>query len=69
MADVHGELARHEHGYGDLRVLLVVYRTTTSGDVRPTEGQPVAWHTHAELLTLPLCEADRAILAGALATT
>jgi 8-oxo-dGTP diphosphatase len=61
-ADIHDELARHEHGYGDLRILLIVYRTTRTGELTPTEGQPIAWHNRHDLLALPLCEADRAIL-------
>ncbi len=63
-ADIHDEIARHEHGYGDLRILLIVYRTSRSGDLQPTEGQPIAWHTHEELLALALCDADRAILSA-----
>jgi 8-oxo-dGTP diphosphatase len=63
-ADVGPELGRHEHAYGDLTVLLVVYRATRQGEPRALDGQVIAWLEPAERTALPLCQADRAILAA-----
>lgn len=61
--EVGGELGRHEHAYGDLTVLLIVYRASRSGEPRALDGQTIGWVTAEERAALPLCEADRAILA------
>lgn len=60
--DVGAELGRHQHAYGDLTVLLIVYRARRHGEPRALDGQTVAWVSEAQRAALPLCEADRAIL-------
>lgn len=59
---VGDELGRHEHAYGDLTVLLIVYRAQRDGEPRAIDGQTIAWVTAAQRSSLRLCEADRAIL-------
>lgn len=60
--EVGTELGRHQHAYGDLTVLLIVYRARLGTAVRALDGQIVAWVDAGERSRLPLCEADRAIL-------
>ncbi len=62
--EVGAELGRHRHAYGDLTVLLVVYRAQRQGEPRALDGQTIAWVSERERRALALCEADRAILGG-----
>ena len=60
--EVDTELGRHQHAYGDLTVLLIVYKARRRGEHRPVDGQTIAWVSRAERAKLALCAADRAIL-------
>ena len=60
--EVGPEVGRHQHAYGDLTVLLIVYAARRQGDPRPLDGQIIGWVSAAERADLPLCAADRAIL-------
>lgn len=62
---VGAELGRHEHAYGDLTVLLVVYRAQRQGEPRAIDGQSIRWVTEEQRAALPLCDADRVIFARA----
>lgn len=66
--EVGAELGRHQHGYGDLTVLLVVYRARRRGEMRGLDGQRFAWVAPADLAALSVCAADHEILKCSLAT-
>lgn len=53
-----------EHDYPEMRVALDVWIVSDySGEPRGLEGQPLAWHTLADLTDIELLPADRPIVA------
>ncbi len=62
--DVQRLLLQHRHQYADIHVELSVWRAFLNGSVPvPQESQQISLVTLDELASLPLCDADVAVLA------
>ena len=61
-ADVHEEVVTTEYDYPERTVRLHFLRCDLAGPPRAVLGQEMRWVTRVELGTLPLPEADRALV-------
>ena len=61
-ADVHEEVVTTEYDYPERTVRLHFLRCDLAGPPRAVLGQEMRWVTRVELRTLPLPEADRALV-------
>ena len=61
-ADVHEEIVSTEHDYPERTVRLHFLRCDLAGPPQAVLGQEMRWVTRAELRSLPLPEADRALV-------
>ena len=60
--EVHEEIVATEHDYPERTVRLHFRRCDLAGPPRPVLGQEMRWVTREELRSLPLPEADRALV-------
>jgi mutator protein MutT len=61
-ADVHEEIVTTEHEYPERTVRLHFLRCHLAGPPQAVLGQEMLWVTRSELRSLPLPEADRALV-------
>jgi mutator protein MutT len=61
-ADVREEIVTTEHSYPERTVRLHFRRCDLAAPPRPLLGQEIRWVTREELRSLPLPEADRALV-------